>query len=510
MAPFHFEDFSGGWNIRDAPSELANNESPDLLNVTLDERGGVVKRLGCESVGTNFVNAASNIFYWRSGDVFILQRAAVIYKTTDFTTYTTIKTYSTNDVAAFCDWNIGAIGLLIAVHPTGKVSTYDGTTWTDVATSPKGNCIAIWQNKVWVSGDPDNRSRVYACIAGHPEQAWNLADDYNDMREKDHAPVTALGGGPGMDIAGRPGLLVFKKNWIGRINDANAAGTTFGQYTTLHNEAGAVSAQAITSSSSGLVCSINERGIWVCDGDSAQLASGKISRLFRAEMLNFAKTDEWCAEQHDDRVIFCVSRQGSDRNNLTLEFHPTQGWIVPHDCAFRSLTLYTKNERQLYGASPKAINPLVDPYGKVFQVFSGWSDDGEEILSHFQTRWFEVQGGYSIRLRRMRVQARGRFMVYTKHDYIDTLDQGQTFKGLSAGGYWGQGDWGEFNWGQAAFETFEDLYSWGVAKAFCVVVREHSSTSAFSPTLLEGTTAQQTGSYALYGVLLDYVRLGYS
>src|SRR5215471_1060708 len=39
-------NFSGGLNLRDTATELGPTESPDLWNVTLDERGGVVKRLG--------------------------------------------------------------------------------------------------------------------------------------------------------------------------------------------------------------------------------------------------------------------------------------------------------------------------------------------------------------------------------------------------------------------------------------------------------------------------------
>lgn len=38
--------FDGGLNLRDAPGEVKDNESPDMMNMTLDERGGVVKRLG--------------------------------------------------------------------------------------------------------------------------------------------------------------------------------------------------------------------------------------------------------------------------------------------------------------------------------------------------------------------------------------------------------------------------------------------------------------------------------
>ena len=40
------QGFAGGLNLRDAPTELKPTESPNAWNVTLDERGGVVKRLG--------------------------------------------------------------------------------------------------------------------------------------------------------------------------------------------------------------------------------------------------------------------------------------------------------------------------------------------------------------------------------------------------------------------------------------------------------------------------------
>ena len=40
------QDFSGGPNLRDAPSELAPNEAEDSWNVIYDERGGAASRLG--------------------------------------------------------------------------------------------------------------------------------------------------------------------------------------------------------------------------------------------------------------------------------------------------------------------------------------------------------------------------------------------------------------------------------------------------------------------------------
>jgi len=40
------EDFSGGLNLRSDQFNLAPNESPDMLNVDVDPRGGIKMRLG--------------------------------------------------------------------------------------------------------------------------------------------------------------------------------------------------------------------------------------------------------------------------------------------------------------------------------------------------------------------------------------------------------------------------------------------------------------------------------
>src|SRR5262245_66574864 len=58
IATFDLFDFSGGTNLRDAPSELAENETPLARNVTLDERGGAEKRLGLVNDGAAAAQSA--------------------------------------------------------------------------------------------------------------------------------------------------------------------------------------------------------------------------------------------------------------------------------------------------------------------------------------------------------------------------------------------------------------------------------------------------------------------
>lgn len=50
------QDFRGGLNLRSDPFELAKNESPDLLNVDLDPRGGVEQRRGTSIIPVTVAN----------------------------------------------------------------------------------------------------------------------------------------------------------------------------------------------------------------------------------------------------------------------------------------------------------------------------------------------------------------------------------------------------------------------------------------------------------------------
>lgn len=494
------DDFSGGWNPRDALSQIQDNESPDCMNITLDERGGVVKRLGLNRLGSGAGMSAAGqaIFYWQGGGYTIVQEGAAVKKTSDFVTFTTIKTYSTSARAAFCDFQ----GKLVAVHPVDKVATYDGTTWTDVGTSPKGAAIAVWQNKVWVSADPDNPSRVYASNAGDPA-TWTLASDFVDVREKDNAVVTALGAGQGMDISGRPGLLVFKAHSVHRINDSRS-GTTFGQYTTLHNEVGAASPNAIVSTTEGTICFVGVDGIYVTNGvDQPVPATPKLEPLFKATQLNFSKADKWCAGLYRDRVIFSLTRGPSQTtNNFSLEFSPVLGWVVPHSFGVAGMTSFQNNAVKLYGLSPSA--------GKVFDMFVGGTDDGSAITSRFQTRWFEPAGGYLMRMRRIRTEGRGSFQIYTKGDYTFSDGERADFTTPPAAGVWGTAVWGVGQWGADAYEVYNDFYSLGIAKTVSWTISQTSSASATGPKLLQDGTAPEIGDFALYGIRLDFVRLGYA
>lgn len=496
IQPLLINDFSGGWNPRDAFSELANNESPDCLNVSLDERGGVVKRLGLTNlsgVATPLSNAASSFFVSPTGNYVLVQDGAAVKKTTDFVAFSTIKTYSTSARAQFCDFN----GKTVAVHPVDKVSTYDGTTWTDVATSPAGTGITVWQNKVWVI----NGATFYASAISDPT-SWTMASDFNVVREKDGAPLTAIGVGQGMDVVGRPGLFLTKDRSCYRVN-TSASGASFGSYTTLSDTAGASGPNCIASSPDGLIAFINEDGIYTTDGlNQPEFVSRNLTPLFRDNQLYLNQSSLWAAGTYGDRFVFSVTRgNGQMTNNFTLEYHPKQGWFVPHDfgCSVFS-PYYLGGSLKLYGGNPTA--------GKLYQVFKGGSDDGTPIASRYQTRWFEPAGGYEVRMRRLTIEGRGSYDVYTKGNYTTGAGVLSSFAAGTAGSLWGAFSWGSGTWGASLYEDFDFFHELGVARSVSFNLTETSSTSALGPRLLQDGTSPEIGAFALYGLKLDFIRLG--
>jgi len=522
---FHVTDFSGGWNARDAPSELANNESPDLINVTFDERGGVIKRLGCAQKNTGTLSGpVKRLFYQATTQTTFVQIGADLLKTTDFATFTTVHTFTTTAMVGMADMafvvhvptttgptvNAYTSGppLLVVIHPVDGLFTYNGTafaavTAVDADTPPKGNTLAVWQGFCWASGGPT--SRVWRSAFQDPTK-WTIGttvDDVDngifiDIKEKDDMPVLCLGAGQGMDTMGRPGLLVFKEHSVHRIFHID------GQYTTMSTSAGACGPQAVTTARTGQICFMGERGIYITDGvKEPVLASGKLEPLFRPNQLNYQHLSQVCAGNYRDRVVFSMPRAGSTINNLTLEYHPTIGWFAPSTCAGTSFTVIDIFDDQLIAGAPG------QPF--IVQMYKGGSDMGTPITCRWQSKWFLPAAAITCRYRRLRVEGRGSFDLHVKVDYQTGI--GQQYSIPSQGQVdmtWNVDKWNQASWGPTVYEYISDVYSLGFGKSVAVQLQQIGSTSAVAPKLLGDGAASEVGAFAVYGLRFDLFQLGLS
>jgi hypothetical protein len=501
MRSFSINDFSGGWNPRDAWSQVGDNESPDCLNVTLDERGGIVKRLGLLKYNSTQLgtDAFENLFYWQTQQYLIAQQGTTLYYSTgDGVWTTTTRVFSTSARVGMCDFQ----GRLCVVHPVDGVwVSTNGTTWTQTTggtnnmEAVRGNCIAAWQNKLWVGGDPNNKPRVWFSAAGDAT-TWTIATAWVDIRDKDDAIVTAIGAGSGMDSEGRPGLLVFKDESHYRINNSST-----GAYTTVDTQYGASGPLAIASTL-GITCAISKRGIVAVNasGGEAVLVSDKLTPLFNPNQIAFAQAANMCAGVYRDRLVFSLARAGSTTNNLTLEYSPQVGWIVPHGFGASAFAMYRKNDEKLYSAGPTS--------GYAFETFKGGDDNGTAITARYQTRWFEPGRGNACRFRRMIVNGRGEFSLYVKRDY--TSGQGELNEVAIVGDafVWGTGIWGTGIWGPDIFQEYQEFHSLGLGRAVSFELTESSATSVTGPKLLDDGASPELGAFACYGLTIDYVNLG--
>ena len=499
-------DFSGGLNLAAAPSELAQNETPDALNFTLDERGGLTKRLGYKAAVPNNGTIPGSFLqrvFWAdiAGGALIVQSGNTLYQSTAWNSFRSKAVFSTSDPVGLAVFN----GKLIAVHPVDGVFIIDitvaGNTTATVG-SPAGTTCAVWQNRLWVSGLSE---RLYFSKIADAS-VWSSPNGGTvDIREKDSQPIVALGSGSGMDLAGRPGLLVFKRSSTYRVNDADT-----GAFTTLSATAGAVGPLAVTSWR-GQTLFVAEDGIYETNGVAAPIKiSARLDPLFSGEELNYATVDGVCAAPFRNHLLFSLPQLGSSVNSFSLELHPEQGWIMPQSYAFQDIALTRVGN---YEPTPRTVGILASGTG-VYEIGTMGSDDGADISCYYQTPWFEFTGGNKIRLRRLRLGARGSMDVDVSLDYATQPDISLELDSPSGGFIWDDASslWDDplTVWGPISLEVPASAYSLGVGRAVSFTFSETSSIYAFKDAPLASGLSIEVGAFSLYHVLLDYVPLGMS
>lgn len=561
-------NFSGGLNLRDAPTELANTETPDCMNVTLTEIGGVQKRLGYIKKNPSPFTTAhppQNLFGWKTAGVELTQCGPDVFRNNGTSS---VHMFSTADRAAFAEF----AGSVYAIHPVdGVIHSSDGTTWHAIAGSPKGTCLEPWQNRLLCGGDPSNPPRLSASAIGDAlnwslspiarsgtdmsvtngsatvtsasgaftagdvtvailigavtyhiasvtnsttvvldspyagvtatNVAWSTSGFgwFNDIREHDSQPLVAIKAASGLDIAGKPGVLVFKNGSSYRVNDPNT-----GAYQTIDTSVGAASAISVVSLFE-LTFVLHQTGIYVTNGTAAlTLLSGQLQPLFTPTGVAYDQAGLFCAgiSGSDNRVHFSFPRAGSTANDLHLELHANLklAWIMPHTDAASCYATYLVNDEQLHAGSPTVA-------GQVYQMGVGGNDDGADIACYYQTKWLAPAGGIETRFRRLRVFGRGDFSLYVKRDF--DLGPGSLNQVVLSGNgmLWDTGMWDVDVWGPTVYEDSEDFWSLGNGKYIALRLEETSGYTAFEPPLLDTGASPPVGSFAMFSFILQFIEL---
>ena len=496
LQELQIRDFSGGPNIRDAASELAKNEEVDSWNVEFDERGGVGSRLGMSRYNpTPFGGGlVSNVYYSPTLQKMITQAGASLYVDT---TTTAVKTFTTSARATFADF----AGKIVACHPIdGLFTSTDGTTWTAVSDpdAPKGSCVEVWQNQLYVAGQTANPARVSWSDAGDPT-AWT-ATKFNDLRTLNNEQVLALKVASGLDVSGRAGLLAFKRKSTYRLYD-----TTTGAYEVVDAAIGTASALSVVSVGSRTV-SLSERGIfwWQEGSEGMHEASDKLDPLWTPQQINNNRLDLFCGGRWKDRARFSLPRAGSTANDLALDYNVDGGWIAPSSNAVSAYTLYEKGTNIAYGGSPTVT-------GVVMQLDAGGTDDGAAIPSRIQSRWWELNEGFLAQLWKLSLFGRGSQLTLTiRKDYADSGGDTYTVNFGSDGPRYDSGiryDIGIL-YASPARQYPQHIYSIGPCRQFSFILSATSTATGFDLPIFGLGVGPVSGAWSLYQFGALHVPLG--
>lgn len=303
---FAVEDFTGGLNLRADVFNIGKNESPDLLNVDIDPRGGVAMRAGSEEMNTRSLTGSSyephRLYHWRRSSpnqqlLFAFNNKVHFATETDFTDLNI--TTSNSHGAEFAQWIGETDYLYIAAGESTTSYKWDGSTatalsdpapsnWADDLLSPttgympKAEHIAEHVDRIWVAQTEENG-------VGHPDRVrWSHPLFPEAWRENDFIDVVGGGSGIRALVPFSNHILVFKDHAVFAIYGYNEA--TF-QLVPITRELGTYSSKTVAVSEQAVYFFSWPDGLFAYDGTRIQDVFAPLRPLIERNEINRAALD---------------------------------------------------------------------------------------------------------------------------------------------------------------------------------------------------------------------------
>lgn len=387
--------------------------------------------------------------------------------------------------------------------------------------SPKGSYIAVWRNRVWISGDPAHPHRVYWSDILDPT-GWNSLNfvDLAEIGAGDQ--ITGLIPAPniGASFDGSDGLLVYMTHSTHRIFDDtdNAAGAiTGGQNVLIDGGTGTSSHRSLTHLN-GRVWSVCPQGIYSTDGHGTQrLESGRLGSFFR-NVVNTAHLSSAVGTAWQGSYWTGLASTGSAANDLILEVYasyPTGGDqqhpVMAHTIPAAAWSIYpaSTGDQLVFCDSSTSNTRRVRQYG-----VGGSDTDGQgtavAISAQARSGASTFNSPHPKRIRRALAIGRGTLAIGFVEDLKRSVGEVKVFAMAAAsntdGPKWGAVTWGEFTWGGSVGAsvgvTTDDQWYTRRAQLFFQVTISESSTDVSSTDPRLGGASAFAGGAALYSLIV--------
>lgn len=499
------ESFSGGLNLRSDQFNLGDNESPDLLNVVVDPRGGIRMRDGVDRRNTTALSADVQGLWGLHTEggthqLMVNYDTKVAYSTTaNFTDLTGITARTAGSRVYGITMNNVAYGV-----SGDKVSfKWDGSTASDLGTTldgssgnfPQAQYVAFWNNFAWVADTVESatshKSRVRWSYANQPEK-WAAAD-YVDIDVGEHGDyITAL-----VPMGDR--LLVFKTNSVHAIYGWDS--DSF-QVVTLTHSVGSVPLSSPVSTPQGTYFWYGQEGVYLYDGERFMWLFAKLQPAIDDGRVTFGSPPQLAWGNNKLYVSVDWTAEGATTRR-TLMFDPTLSdfgaWTMTDIDAGPMFSYRIPNgAATVYAACVSNTGVVVDVEDDQNRTTDRYVGSTEShITSYFVTRW--VTGKNPIVKKRWGkprmitlAESSVTLPVVAYKDY-DKAEQAASFDvsitGRSSDSVWGTAKWNDDDpnsayyavWDAVAKDLVADVKSLptlGTAKAISMKVNGPTTTNS--------------------------------
>ena len=486
------KDFTGGLNFRADQFQLKDNESPKMLNVEIDPRGGVFSRGAQRRLNTTAVAGTwtpHKLFPFSGGDTptVMLTNGTKVYKSTGGN-FTTLQYSAGNDItspsshgACMAQWgnkmyiacgSAGNGGYVWSTTDTYAFAlTASGTNphdWQTVQDAtqrkmPTAEHLIVHANKMWAANTTEAGTyypnRLRWSLENAPEN-WD-ADNYFDIN----------GGGNGITglavVSGQ--LVVFKPSAVYAIFGYDSDNF---QVVELTSRIGCLNHHAVAQSEDGVYWFSHNQGLYFYNGSSIQ---DKFVNLRSAIDVNYINP-----AQHESITVSYIGRRvwvSAAYSTGDLATVPTVNFVFDPSINDGVYTMFSTYDGYglIAGCDWTDSNNLdyrlmihpAQPYVVRVDIYDEVQDDingtPANFTSYYRTKWQD--GGNYVAKKMWRrpdfivkeTSAQSTISVDVYHDFAEGENQERRTFNLTQTPdtnalIWGTGLWGQ-NWSQGAISS---------------------------------------------------------
>jgi hypothetical protein len=486
------DDFTGGLNLRADQFQLAPNESPKMLNVEIDPRGGVFSRGAMRRTNTTAItptnwNPTSLYSFFASTHRLMLSTGysgsggggvnGDVFWSTDCSSYASLSIPVTTPFgASFASWGED---LYIATGSGSVAYKWDGTTKTALTSSgptfqnsytsptlpavffPRCKHVVTHAGKIFAANTTENGVDYPNRVRwSHPNLPGNwAADDYIDINTGS-VGITALAVFSGH-------IVVFKEDAVFAIFGYDS--DTF-QVVEISRSVGAVSPGSVATTESGVYFYSHPDGLMLYNGNAIidlfqplrpAIADGHVnSSATQAINVNYINRRVWVSVPYSETTsetkptVSFVYDNTVNKSGAWLMFSTYDGCGISAGLTFTQTDGTTKH---VVAHPTHAYTLEVDNYVDSTDNVTGVDN---QFTSRYRTRWFDA-GSYSsnkmfrrpaIVVKQTSLASQLNVVVYGNYEEAENGEMKQYVVEIPASGsgmLWGYALWGYATWGAA-------------------------------------------------------------